>query len=92
MSQASGFALMAWVAFVGIALATPSYGQVATDAHIILAANGCGRGFFRTIDGECLPNQKVYVGPRRGTTMGPPCPRGFLRDPDPARPLCYPVY
>ena len=59
-----------------------------TKLPIILAADGCGRGLFRTIDGQCIPNQPAG---RRGRAI-PPCPRGYLRDPDPARPICYPAF
>lgn len=55
-------------------------------------ANGCGPGMFRTIAGDCRRNRAVFVGPRRGVVAPPPCPRGYLRDPDPARPICYPAY
>lgn len=63
-----------------------------TKPPLILIANGCGPGLFRTMDGECVPNRRIRVGGGRAVVGPPPCPRGFLRDPDPARRLCYPVY
>lgn len=57
-------------------------------AAIEPAANGCGPGYFRTLAGECFPNQR-FVGPRGGVRAPPPCPPGYLRAPD--RPLCFPV-
>lgn len=77
---------------LGAASAAPARPPQDTDAPIILAANGCGPGYFRTIDGECVPNARVRVGPGESVVLPPPCPRGYRRDPDPRRPLCYPVY
>ncbi len=78
---------------VGIAwAAAPPLARPDAQAPIVLAANGCGPGFFRTIVGECVPNRRVLVGPGRAVILPPPCPRGFRRDPDPLRRLWYPVY
>ena len=76
----------------GSAVSATTYVRLDANSPIVLAANGCGPGFFRTLAGECFPNRRIVVGPRRGVVLPPPCPRGFLRDPDPARPLCYPVF
>lgn len=86
-------ALMLTVADFGMAWAAP-LPPLLPDAKpsIVLVANGCGPGFFRTIDGECVPNGRVLVGPGREVILPPPCPRGFRRDPDPRRRLCYRVY
>ena len=94
MPKTFGPALAFALACGGSVAAAPLMAPAATPAApppIVLAADGCGPGYFRTIAGDCRPNQRVMAGPRRGDAP-PPCPRGFLRDPDPARPLCYPVF
>ena len=62
---------------------------------IILVSGGCGFAFHRTPFGTCAPNRRVFVGagpvvvvPGR---LPPPCPRGYYRDPDPLRRICYPI-
>jgi hypothetical protein len=84
--------LLVLVAGCGIAQADDLALGTAERAPTVLAANGCGPGFFRTIAGDCEPNARLRVGPGGRVMAPPPCPRGYLRDPDPARPLCYPVY
>jgi hypothetical protein len=75
----------------GLAQAGERMSEQGAQAPIVLAANGCGRGFFRTIAGDCEPNMRMR-GPGGAAVAPPPCPRGYRRDPDPATPLCYPVY
>ena len=51
---------------------------------VVLAAGGCGPAFHPDPFGVCVPNRRVIY------RLPPPCPRGYHRDPDPARPICYP--
>ena len=72
------------------------------QAPIVLVRDGCGPGFHLNPFGECRPNGGPFfgggprvIGPGPGPGYGrlpPPCPRGYYRDPDPARPICYPRY
>ncbi len=61
-------------------------------AHVILVSGGCGLAFHRNPFGVCVPNRALYVGGPAVVRLPPPCPRFYHRDPDPARPLCYPNY
>ena len=100
-------ALFAGVALVtigygGAATAAPFNPAPEAPARIILVRGGCGPAFHRGPLGACVPNRRVVVGvapvvvgapavvaPIR---LPPPCPRGYHRDPDPARPICYPNF
>lgn len=63
----------------------------ASRPPLVLVSGGCGFAFHRNFYGACVPNGGFYggFGPvvRR---LPPPCPRFYHRDPDPARPICYP--
>ncbi len=56
------------------------------------AAGGCGPAFHRKPFGACVPNRFVYGYGPPVVRLPPPCPRFYHRDPDPARPLCYPNF
>ena len=78
------------------ASASPLMRPMNVPSPIVLASGGCGFAFHRNPFGACVPNRPVvygvppgYVGPVR---LPPPCPRGYHRDPDPARPICYPNF
>ena len=62
--------------------------------EIVLIAGGCGPAFHRDPFGTCVPNRRAFFGaaPLAGAPvrLPRPCPRGYHRDPDPARPICYP--
>jgi hypothetical protein len=88
MLKSFGASLAIVIAASGTAFALPQVPHPTSQQPIIAVANGCGPGAYRTIAGDCRPNQPVG---RRGFAP-PPCPRGYARDPDPARPICYPVY
>ncbi len=62
------------------------------QAHVILIADGCGPAFHRNPFGVCVPNRFAYVYGAPVVRLPPPCPRFYHRDPDPARPLCYPNF
>ena len=62
------------------------------QAHVILVAGGCGPAFHRNPFGACVPNRFAYVYGAPVVRLPPPCPRFYHRDPDPARPLCYPNF
>lgn len=70
--------------------AMPLAPEMAEPAPIILASGGCGFAYHRTPFGACAPNGFGY-GPRV-VRLPPPCPRFYHRDPDPARPICYPNF
>jgi hypothetical protein len=83
----------------GTASALPLAPAASTaQAPIVLVRDGCGPGFHLNPFGECRPNRGPFFGgpgPGPGPEYGrlpPPCPRGYYRDPNPARPLCYPRY
>ena len=78
------------------ASASPLVAPITTHPPIVLVSGGCGFAFHRNPFGACVPNRPVVygvppvaVGPVR---LPPPCPRGYHRDPDPARPICYPNF
>ena len=71
------------------------------QASIVLVRDGCGPGFHLAGYGGCVPNgrgarvvEPRETGPRvvEPIRLPPPCPRGYVRDPDPARPICYPRF
>ncbi len=51
---------------------------------------GCGLGFHPDPYGVCVPNRRVVIVGPPVVRVPPPCPRFYHRDPDPARPICYP--
>lgn len=57
---------------------------------IVLVAGGCGFGFHPNPYGVCVPNRRFVFGGPPVVRVPPPCPRFYHRDPDPARPICYP--
>ena len=59
-------------------------------ARVIPVSGGCGFAFHRDPFGVCVPNGRVYVEGPPVIRLPPPCPRGYHRDPDPARRICYP--
>lgn len=63
-----------------------------SEPHVILVAGGCGPAFHRNPFGACVPNRFVYGYGAPVVRLPPPCPRFYHRDPDPARPLCYPNF
>ena len=63
-----------------------------TQPGITLVAGGCGPAFHRNPFGACVPNRFAYVYGAPVVRLPPPCPRFYHRDPDPARPLCYPNF
>ena len=78
------------------ASAAPMMAPVDAQPQIVLVSGGCGFAFHRNPFGACVPNRPVFYGvppvivaPVR---LPPPCPRGYHRDPDPARPICYPNF
>ena len=77
------------LAFVAsaVAQASPARSPASTipvpQPSIVLVAGGCGPAYHPDRFGVCVPNQRFIRLP-------PPCPRGYHRDPDPARPICYP--
>lgn len=62
------------------------------EARVILVAGGCGFAFHRNLFGACVPNRFAYGYGAPIVRLPPPCPRFYHRDPDPARPLCYPNF
>ena len=75
--------------------ATPLVPPMNAQPQIVLVSGGCGLAFHRNPFGACVPNRRVFYGPGPGLApvrLPPPCPRGYHRDPDPARPICYPNY
>lgn len=76
----------------GIASAATFETHSEPQAHIILVAGGCGPAFHRNPFGACVPNRFAYVYGAPVVRLPPPCPRFYHRDPDPARPLCYPNF
>ena len=89
----AGIALV--LAGCGAASALPLAPQQQGQAHIVLVAGGCGPALHRDQFGGCVPNRRVVVvGPTvvAPLRLPPPCPRGYVRDPDPARPICYPRF
>ena len=83
------------IASCGAAAAMPSAPAPRVQAPIVLVRGGCGPAFHRGPYGSCVPNGgRVVVEPRivAPVRLPPPCPRGYVRDPDPARPLCYPRF
>ena len=71
-----------------------------TKAPVVLVRDGCGPDSRLNRFDECVPNgRRVFVEPRvvgprvvAPVRLPPPCPRGYVRDPDPVRPLCYPRF
>ena len=89
----------------GAAIATPAVSPAPRQASIVLVRDGCGPGFHLGPRDGCVPNggrefvEPRVVGPRgygprevAPIRLPPPCPRGYVRDPDPARPICYPRF
>ncbi len=62
------------------------------QAKVILVSGGCGLAFHRNPFGACVPNRVFYGYGAPVVRLPPPCPRFYHRDPDPARPLCYPNF
>ncbi len=79
------------LSLAGSCAASAASFEVSPDAqaHVILVSGGCGLAFHRNPFGACVPNRAFYVG-GPAVRLPPPCPRFYHRDPDPARPLCYP--
>ncbi len=77
----------------GVAASAATIGMSAEpQARVILVAGGCGPAFHRNPFGTCVPNRFAYVYGAPVVRLPPPCPRFYHRDPDPARPLCYPNF
>ena len=86
---ASAVLIMAESAAAAAALVTPS---VDAQPRVFLVSGGCGLAFHRNPFGACAPNRSFYVGGPPVVRLPPPCPRFYHRDPDPARPICYPNF
>ena len=71
---------------LGAAFAVPVVRIAPSEAPIVRTEGGCGPAYHRNRFGYCVQNF-YYGGPVR---LPPPCPRFYHRDPDPARPICYP--
>ena len=86
------FASVSLAIMVGVAAsAAPVAARPRDDqAGVILVSGGCGFAFHRDPFGVCVPNRRTYVEGPPIVRLPPPCPRGYHRDPDPARRLCYP--
>ncbi len=70
-----------------VVLAAP----VEAPPSLILVSGGCGPAFHRTPFATCAPNRQAFYGAGPEVVrLPPPCPRGYHRDPDPARRICYP--
>ncbi len=84
----AGSALM----IAGTASAAPLVPPADTQANIVLVSGGCGPAFHRTPFGACVANRVFVPGYYAPVRLPPPCPRGYHRDPDPLRRLCYPNF
>ena len=82
----AGAAMFIVWSFAANAAPAPALGA---EPHVVLVSGGCGFDFHRNPFGVCVPNRVFVEGPRF-RRLPPPCPRGYHRDPDPARPICYP--
>ncbi len=67
-------------------------GRPDSQPGIVLVSGGCGFDFHRDPFGICVPNRRVVFGGPAYVRLPPPCPRGYHRDRDPARPICYPNF
>ena len=95
LALATAFLSVASVgASAGIATIPQAAVPQVTRGGIILVSGGCGFAFHRNPFGACVPNRGAFIegGPVLVPPVRPPppCPRGYYRDPDPARRLCYP--
>ncbi len=79
--------------------ARTSVNEPSAQPHIVLVGGICGPGLHLDRFGTCVPGRRVVRGPVlveprvvAPIRLPPPCPRGYVRDPDPARPICYPRF